>query len=137
MEVGPATVVTWRAFSLPSLNPPNCAMEHNEAGNTLGVDIALAISPLTSSLFLKLAVEIFVECDLELSGQLDFARLDHLDPESPSALDSGLARRSSAGRGRAAEKRGRPRTGRCLRLEAVSLFSFLALGIIGGNSGPH
>ena len=135
MEVGPATVVTWRAFSLPSLNPPNCAMEHNEAGNTLGVDIALAISPLTSSLFLKLAVEIFVECDLELSGQLDFARLDHLDLNR-SCLDSGWL--VFVGRQRTgSEKRGRPRTGRCLRLEAVSLFSFLALGIIGGNSGPH
>ena len=50
------------------LKSPNRAMQDNEVSDALGVDIAVAIDPLKSSLFLKLLDEIFVECGSELSG---------------------------------------------------------------------
>src|SRR5258708_8408689 len=57
---------------------PNCATKNYEVGDTRGVSVAVAIH-MRKSLFLELMNQVFVQCDLELRGQLDFVRLDHLN----------------------------------------------------------
>src|SRR5260370_20065367 len=60
------------------LESPNRATKNYEVGNTRGVAVAVAIH-MRKTLFLELMNQVFVQCDLELRGQLDFVRLDHLN----------------------------------------------------------
>src|SRR5260370_36775877 len=61
-----------------SLEAPNRAMKNNEVRDTPCVAVAVAIH-MQKSLFLELMNQVFVQCDLELRGHLDFVRLDHLN----------------------------------------------------------
>src|SRR6266849_3081360 len=56
---------------------PNRAMKDDEVGDTRGVAVAIAIH-MRESIFLELANQVFVEGNLEFSGQLDFVRFNHL-----------------------------------------------------------
>src|SRR5258708_39515752 len=72
------------------LESPNCATKNYEVGDTRGVTVAVAIH-MRKSLFLELMNQVFVQCDLELPGQLDFVRLDHLNLDRRHLDLSGLA----------------------------------------------
>src|SRR6266852_80608 len=60
------------------LESPNGATKNYEVGDTRGVAVTVAIH-MRKSLFLELMNQVFVQCNLELSRQLDFVRLDHLN----------------------------------------------------------
>src|SRR5882672_1698072 len=59
---------------------PNRAMKDDEAGDTRGVAVPVAIH-MRDSILLELANQVFVKGNLEFCGQLDFIRLNHLNLE--------------------------------------------------------
>src|SRR5882672_3363821 len=92
------------------LESPNGATKNYEAGDTRGVAVAVAIH-MRKSLFLELANQVFVQCDLELRGQLNFVRLDHLNLDRRHLDLGGLVFPSEQRTGNEKQgKRGQPNT---------------------------
>src|ERR1700757_3476573 len=60
------------------LEAPNRTMKNYQVRDICCVAVAVAIH-LRESAFLKLANQVFIECNLEFSRQLDFVRLNHFD----------------------------------------------------------
>src|SRR5258706_3321846 len=112
------------------LESPNCATKNYEVGDTRGVAVAVAIH-MRKSLFLELMNQVFVQCDRELRGQLDFVRLDHLNLDRRHLDLDGLVFPSEQRTG--GEKQGKHRQPNTWTWKALHCFSSLLGEVLEGE----
>src|SRR6266568_3159008 len=66
-------------FLAARLEAANRAVKYNEVRGARGPAVTIAIDALEAALLFELANQVFIQCDLELGGQLDLVGLNHLD----------------------------------------------------------
>src|SRR5258708_17053704 len=112
------------------LESPNRATKNYEVGDTRGVGVAVAIH-MRKFLFLEWMNQVFVQWDLELRGQLDFVRLDHLNLDRRHLDLGGLVFPSEQRTG--GEKQGKHRQPNTRTWKALHCFSSLLGEVLEGE----
>src|SRR5260370_39512330 len=127
---GPGNSCSLPGLLAACLESPNCATKNYEVRDTRGGAVAVAIH-MRRSLFLELMNQVFVQCGLELSGQLDFVRLDHLNLDRRHLDLAGLVTPSEQRTG--GEKQGKHRQPNTRTWKAFHCFSSLLGEVLDGE----